>query len=158
MTQSVPAWIRIGGALPRTHLPDLLTAIDRDKGMTDWDGQAITADRIGDGQHLDVYSLGVEGGVFGALERFCFDRGLAFVRSSASSSGAFNAERVVFIGQGAPWHFDMTEREEVVITRAKAKALGSLEAIIAWFDAAEFVPPFPTITEDDAPLHVTSLG
>ena len=71
------------------------------------------------------------------------------MRNSGSCCGAFGPERVVFTGIGAAMQFDMTEGEDIVLARSMIRELGTIEAVDAWFDHAEFVVPPFTIVEDD---------
>ena len=57
--------------------------------------------------------------------------------------------------------YAVTEDDEVVISRSTIAALGSLDAIFAHFDAAEFVAPAlvvadaaPALTSTDGAHHV----
>ena len=88
------------------------------------------------------------GGIFQETESFCEEHGLPFVRTSGSCSGAFGPERVIFTGDGPAVAYDMTECEEVALTRCGLRALGAIEAAEAWLDAATFMPPPLTIIED----------
>lgn len=87
-----------------------------------------------------------------------------FVRWCGGYSGQWGPERVVAIGDGKAVSYAVTEDDEVVISRSAITALGSLDAIFAHFDAAEFVVPAlvvadaaaaaPALTSTDGAHHV----
>lgn len=52
-----------------------------------------------------------------------------------------NGERVVFTGSGEPASFAADEDDHILIGRDTVDRLGSIEAIRAHFDAADFVAP-----------------
>jgi hypothetical protein len=149
MADRASASIVIGGTISRSTLVDLVAAIASDGGRADWDGEALDASAISSGATLEACAHDLVGGTFDWTEQFCEDRGLAYVRNSGSCGGAFGPERVVFTGTGAAVQFDMTESEEVVLARSMIRDLGSIEAIEAWFQLAEFTPPPLTIIEED---------
>lgn len=57
-------------------------------------------------------------------------------------------ERVVYWGEGVPDSFIADESDRVLIDRGEVERRGSIEAILAYFDAAEFTIP-PLEIEDD---------
>lgn len=148
MADRASASIRIGGNIPRSAIPCLLTAIATDGGRADWEGEPIDETSVRIGEVLEVYAWELPGGIFQEVEAFCEAQRLPFVRVSGSCSGAFGPERVVFTGDGPTCQFDLTECDEVVLTRYGFAALGSVEAVEHWFASAEFSPPPVTIVDD----------
>lgn len=152
MADRASASIVIGGAIPRSSIPDLIDAIASDGGRADWDGGPLEASAVVGDAALEAFACEITGGTFDWTEEFCEDHGLAYVRNSGSCGGAFGPERVVFTGTGAAVQFDMTESEEIVLSRSMIRDLGSMEAIEAWFQLAEFAVPPLTVIEADVAL------
>lgn len=151
MADRATASILIGGTIRRSDISGLIEAIASDGGRADWEGEALDAASIRTGETLKVCAFELPGGTFEWTEEFCEDHGLAYVRNSGSCCGAFGPERVVFTGIGAAMQFDMTESDEIVLARSMIRELGTIEAVDAWFDHAEFVvPPFAIIEETEA--------
>jgi hypothetical protein len=149
MADRATASILIGGVIPRSCISGLIAAIDLDGGRTDWEGEALNALSVRNGETLKAFAYELPGGIFQETESFCEQHTIAFVRSSGSCAGAFGPERVVFTGERPAAHFDLTESDEVVLTQCGLRQLGSLEAIENWFAAAGFTPPPITIVEDE---------
>ena len=141
MADRASASIMIGGLLPAALVDDFLAAIAADHGFDGWNEIPIDAATLGRGEPLEVCGYDLSGGVFDGLEDFCRKHGLAFVRTSGSCPGAWGPERVVFEGEGDPRHYALYEDDRVVIDRATLAALGSIDAAMAFFAAAEFAPP-----------------
>lgn len=155
MADRASASIVIGGAIARTCVPTLIAAIAADGGRTDWEGEPLDASDVREGTTLQAFASELPGGIFQDTESFCERHGIAFVRVSGSCAGAFGPERIVFTGEAPPVQFDLTEHDEVVLTRSGLRDLGSIEAAERWFASAEFTPPPITIVEDDAPSAQT---
>ncbi|CCW16720.1 hypothetical protein EBBID32_10580 [Sphingobium indicum BiD32] len=150
MADRATASIVIGGPIPRSCIPGLIAAIELDGGRADWEGEALDDTCVSDGKTLEAFAYELPGGIFQETESFCEQHALPFVRSSGSCAGAFGPERVVFTGQCPTAQFDLTEQDEVVLTRCGYRALGSAEAVDRWFVSAEFTPPPFAIAEDEA--------
>lgn len=148
MADRTSASIVIGGSIPRSLIPELVDAIDLDGGRADWEGEAVDNSFIVVGKRLEVFAYELPGGIFEATESFCQSHQLPFVRSSGSCPGAFGPERVVFTGTEPARHFELTENDEVALTRREFRELGSAEAVERWYDSAEFQPPSFSIVED----------
>lgn len=149
MADRASASIRIGGPVPRSSIPGLIAAINLDGGRADWEGEALGELSVRNGEILEAFAYELPGGIFQETESFCEQHGIAFVRSSGSCAGAFGPERAVFTGKRPAAYFDLTESDEVVLTRSGLRALGSIDAIETWFASAEFTPPPATIVEDE---------
>jgi hypothetical protein len=124
-------------------------AIDLDEGRADWEGESVDDSFIVAGKLLEVLAYDLSGGIFEATESFCQSHQLPFVRSSGSCVGAFGPERVVFPGTGLARHFELTENDEVALTRREFREFGSVEAVERWYASAEFQPPPFSIVEDE---------
>lgn len=142
MADRVSASIRIGGALAHESLEDLLAVIADEGLSTDWDGAEFTASDLPSDGPLELMAREVSWGRFETLEQYCITHHLPFARWSGAYIGGWEAERLVFDGSTDPRSYMVTESDHVVITRAEARALGSIEAIEGHFAAADFaVPP-----------------
>lgn len=141
MADRVSVSIAIGGTLA-ADLRDSFIAIIADEGLsTEWDGPDFDVSHVPTDEALRLYAHEVAWGRLNVLEAFCVAHGLAFSRWSGSYPGQFGPEIAVFTGSGEVRLFAADEEEQGVLGRATAERLGSFAAILAWFDAAAFVPP-----------------
>lgn len=148
MVDRVSASITLGGALSSQDFAHLLKLIAEEDLSTEWDGEAFDpADRV-PGQSLTLHAHEVAWGRFDALERWCISRQVPFARWSGAFSSECGGERVVFKGGTEPEYYAADEIDEVVITRRMVEKLGSIEAILAYFDAADLPIP-PLVVEGD---------
>ena len=147
MADRVSASMTIGGSINPATYERLAEIIADERLSTDWDGDPFEpAGRI-EGEALRLTAHEVAWGRFDRLEAFCVAERIPFARWSGALSGEWDAERVVFTGDGEPQAYGAFEDDEIVIGRHTAQALGSYEAIIANFDAADFpVPPLVVLT------------
>lgn len=141
MAGRVSASITIGDTLSAALLPDLINAIEREGLSTDWDGELFTADQCFANEPLALMAHEVAWGHFRELEAFCIQQGLPFARWSGGYHGQWGAQRMVFSGSGEPTSFAADEEDCILIDRSTAERLGSIEAIFAHFDAADFAIP-----------------
>ena len=142
MADRVSVTIVIGGVLPASQRETLADLIAHEGLSIEWDGPPFDASQFPDDVPLMLHAHEVAWGRVETLEAFCVEQGLAFARWSGSYPGQWDPERVVFTGAGEPQSFGASEDDYVMIGRHTAEALGSYEAIIANFDAADFtVPP-----------------
>lgn len=141
MADRVSASIEIGGALPARLVPELLSAAQADGGCIEWD-TPLDENSIIPGETLEVCAHELPWGRFEHLEQFCMDQGLAYRKRAASCGGSFGAEREIYHGQGETVSYEESEAGYVVIGLDAIRALGSLDKIEHWFEAAEApVPP-----------------
>lgn len=88
-------------------------------------------------------------GEFERLEAFCIEHGLVFTRWAEGCSGSWVTTRTVFAGYGEPRSYAASDDDRVLIDRATIERLGSVEAIIAYLDAAECPVPALAISPTD---------
>ena len=159
MADRASASIVIGGNIRRSLIPELVDAIDLDGGRADWEGEAVDDSLIVAGKRLEVFAYELSGGIFETIESFCQSHRLPFVRSSGSCAGAFGPERVVFTGSEPGRQFELTENDEVALTRREFRELGSAEAVERWYDSAEFQPsPFAIVDDEEVQLSSDDVG
>jgi len=149
MADRVSASITIGGTLPVALLPDLLAAIEREGLSTEWDGEPFTPDQLPEGEPLSLMAHEVAWGHFRELEAFCVKHGLPYARWSGAYGGQWGAERLVFTGSGEAQSYAADEDDYILMGRCTAERLGSFPAIIAHFNAADFVIP-PLVIADSS--------
>jgi hypothetical protein len=150
MADRVSASITIGGIIAAADYAQLC-AIIADEGLSiEWDGEAFEPEHRTPGKPLSLHAHEVAWGRFAILEPWCVANGLSFARWSGAYGGEWDAERVVFTGKGEPIAYIADENDHVVINRATVERLGSIEAILAWFDAADITVP-PLVVEGDGP-------
>lgn len=142
MADRVSATITIGDSLPADQLLDLVAIINDEGLSTDWDGEDLTASQVEPGTALTLMAHEVAWGRFKGLEAFCVSAQLPFVRWSGAYSGQWGAERVVFTGSGEPTSYAADEEDRIVIDRETVDRLAKMDAVRAYFAAADFeVPP-----------------
>lgn len=145
MADRVSASITIGGAITAAIHTELAAIIADDGLSTEWDGATFAPHERKAGEPLRLCAHEVAWGRFEQLEAFCVERRLPFARWSDAYGGEWDPERVVFTSDGKPQSYGASNDDDVRIGRHTAEALGSYEAIIANFDAADFaVPPLVT--------------
>jgi hypothetical protein len=147
MTDRPSASIELGGTLSAMDYLKLTEIIASEDLSIEWDGEPFDPDHRIKGESLSLYAHEVSDGQFKELEPWCVTMGLPFARWSSAYSGHWGAERV-FTGSGNPQYYAADEEEKVVIDRALIEQLGTFEAIIAHFDAADFTVP-PLVIEHD---------
>lgn len=150
MADRCQAAITIGGTLPAALLDPFIETIRNEGLSTEWDGPEFMPTDLPDADALRLMANEVAWGRFDALEAFCIAQALPFTRWSGSCVGCWDAERVVFTGAGELQYYAASEDDYVLIGRHTAEALGSYDAIIANFDAADFVvPPLVTCANEE---------
>ena len=149
MADRVSASIAIGGSLRAALLPDFAATIQREGLSTEWDGEPFALDDIQEDAPLSLMAHEVAWGRFEPLEAFCIANGLPFARWSGGYPGQWGAERLVFTGSGEPISYAADEDDYILMGRCTAERLGSYAAILAHFDAADFVIP-PLVIATDA--------
>ena len=150
MADRVSASITLGGDAPASTYTELAEVIASEGLSTEWDGEPFTPDQRTEGEPLRLFAHEVAWGRFEELEAWCVEHRLPFARWTGAYGGQWGAERVVFTGMGEPISYASDEDDRVMIDRDTAKRLGSIDAIRAHFDAAEFVVP-PPIVEGERP-------
>lgn len=141
MVDRVSASITIGGILPLDHLPEFLSLIADEDLSLDWDGEPFTAAQLVNGRPLILMDHEVALGQFTKLEDFCFANCLPFMRWSGGCA-SWGPQRAVSDGTGRVDYLTLNDGGVVVIDRQTIENLGSMEAIIGWFNAADLeIPP-----------------
>ena len=142
MADRVSASITLGGVLAPIAYAELVDVIASEDLSTEWDGDPFEPDQRTEGEPLRLVAHEVAWGRFEELEAWCFEHRMPFARWSGAYGGEWGAERVVFTGEGEPISYAADENDRVMIDRHTTERLGSVDAIRAHFDAAEFeVPP-----------------
>ncbi len=148
MADRVSASIVIGGKLTVSLYEALADIITSEGLSTEWDGPAFEPEHRAPGESLSLYAHEVAWGRFEVLEAWCVTNKLTFSRWSGAYPGQWGAERVVFTGYGEPSSYPADEDDHVMLAREMAEKLGSIEAIIGYFNAADIaVPPLDIVTE-----------
>ena len=147
MADRVSASIVLGGTITAADLQQLAELIEHEGLSTEWDGEPFQPGDITPDEPLRLYAHEVPWGRFEALESWCVVNAVSFTRWSGAYPGQWGAERIVFTGEGQPQWFAADEDGYVMIGRDTAERLGSIEAVIALFDAADFVVPPLTVAE-----------
>jgi hypothetical protein len=148
MADRVSASISLGGTLALFQYHKLAEIIAREALMSNWDGTPFDPARRNVGEQLTLYAHEVAWGRFEELEAWCATEKLAFVRWSGACVGQWGAQRTVFMGHSDPISYATDEEDYVVVNKATLEKLGSVLAINAYFDRAEFKLP-PLVVEGD---------
>lgn len=141
MANRVSVSITIGGDLDAVQRDRLVELIAFDGLSTEWEGPAFDAAQMPAEGPLIVCAHEVAWGMLPDLEAFCVAQHLPFALWYGSYPGEWSAGRTVFKGDGEPESHTCDEEDRVLIDRESVEHLGSVEAILAHFDAADFVVP-----------------
>ncbi len=156
MADRVPASIRIGGTVSAAAFAELLNIIAFEGLSAEWGGEHFNPASRVVGEPLALFDQSCAWGKIDNLEAFCVEKELSFVRWSGSYPGEWSPERLVFRGSGTVDSYMVDESNRVVLDRRLLADLGSVEAALAYFDAAGFEVP-PLIVEGD-PVPETTGG
>jgi hypothetical protein len=156
MADRVSISITIGGRVSADTYALLAEIVAAEDLSTEWDGPAFEPGHREIGEALSLFAHEVAWGRVEPLESFCAEHGLPFARWSGGYPGEWSAERIVFRGEGEPHSYMVDENDRVMIDRHLVADRGSIDAILAYFEEAEFEVP-PLIVEDD-PEPVAAAG
>ncbi|MFC3443860.1 hypothetical protein ACFOKF_22175 [Sphingobium rhizovicinum] len=141
MADRVSASITLGGTLSAADYAALCTIIASEDLSTDWDGDPFSSQHRTIGEPLRLFAHEVALGRFEALEGWCVEKRLSFARWSGGYPGQFGAQRLVFAGQGDPLVYAADEEDQIVLPRTTIEQLGSFDAVMAYFEAADCPVP-----------------
>lgn len=141
MADRVSASIEIGGNISASGYAELAEIIAAEGLSTEWDGETFKPEDRTVGEPLTLYAHQVPWGRFEELESWCIKNRLPFARWSGGFGTEWTAERVVFTGDGGPRFYIADECDRILVDRGVIEQLGSIEAILAHFDAADTVLP-----------------
>lgn len=82
------------------------------------------------------------------LEDWLLEAGLPFVRWAGGCAGSLRPERVIATGDSTLSTCAVTDDDEVILDRGAIEQLGSMEAIRAFFAAANFALPTFHVEDD----------
>ena len=117
MADRVAASITIGGSVTGADFITLCRLIAAEDLSVEEDGDPFSPADWTDGEPLQLFDHQAIGGQFEALEAWCVQRSLPFVRWCAGYPGGWEPERVVFTGTGAIETYPATERGNAIATR-----------------------------------------
>ena len=151
MADRVSASIALGGVVTAAQLDELTQLINDDGLSTEWGGEPFVPSQVRPGERLQLHAHEVALGMFEELEAWCRERQMPYIRWSGGYGCEWGAERVVFDGAGEPKSYDADESDRVFVDRSTVQRLGSVEAILAHFEAADFALPPLAVTRDVEP-------
>lgn len=151
MADRVAASITIGGTVTGADFITLCRLIAAEDLSVEEDGDPFSPADWTYGEPLQLFDHQAIGGQFEALEAWCVQRSLPFVRWCAGYPGGWEPERVVFTGTGAIQTYPATERGNAIATRDTLNLHENLATLRAWFDAAHFEIPPLDILDDVGP-------
>lgn len=142
MADRTSVGLTLGGDLANSQQDALVDLVIAHGLSVEWDGPLFDVTHLAVDAPLTLYAQEVAWRRLAALEAFCVERHLPFTHLSGGCAGAFDPERAVFQGTGAPRLLCATQDDYVMLGRHTAQALGGFAAVIALFDMAGFaVPP-----------------
>lgn len=109
------------------------------------------------GEPIELFDESCAWGKIDHFEAFCVEHRLSFIRWSGSYPGEWLPERLVFRGSGTPDSYVVDENDRVLLDRRLLAELGSFEAAMAYFEAAEFAVP-ALVVEGDPPPSAPATG
>lgn len=148
MADRVSVSFKLGGTLSGEAWLELVEVIAAEGLSIEWDGPAFEPSHRTVGEPLELFANEVAWGKVEALETFCHDHGLPYRFWAGGFFAEWSAERIIFRGEGAPDSFIVDEADRVLIDRHEVVRRGSVEAVLGYFDEAEFEVP-PLIVERD---------
>lgn len=153
MADRVSASIIVGGTLTAPDYVELAEIIAGEGLSIEWDGERFEPEHRTIGEPLSLYAHEVAWGRFDRLEAWCVEKRLTFSRWSGSFGCEWSAERVVFTGEGDPQSYIADENDRIMIDRGTVELLGSIKAILRYFDTADItVPPLVVEEADNLPV------
>lgn len=153
MADRCSASIVLGGTLAPEHVPALVQAVHDEGLATDYEAADFSLGDIVSGEPLFLCAHEVSWGTFNILEEFCRAHKLAYSRWFGACPGVWGCGRSVYRGEAeiregsyALDEYDASEDDHILMGEQLARQLGSFEAILEHFAAAEFFVPPLTIT------------
>lgn len=140
MGDRVSVSITIGGRLPAALVDDFVCLLQAERLSTEWGGELFDRDQFPQDEPLRLFAHEVRNGEIGEVEDFCCSNDLPFVRWSGAS-GSFDAELVIWTGEGERHSFTADDNQKIVLGADEARELGSFEAITAHFAEGDYEPP-----------------
>jgi hypothetical protein len=157
MADRVSVTFTLGGRISAADYEELVSVIVSEGLSTEWDGPAFEASHRTEGEPLELFANEVAWGKVEALENFCADHGLAYHFWAGGFFAEWSAERIIYRGEGAADSFIADESDRVLIDRGEVERRGSIEAVLAYFDAADFAVP-PLVIEDEGDAAGKEVG
>jgi hypothetical protein len=148
MADRVSISFKLGGALPPDSYLELADVIAAESLSIEWDGPAFEPSHRTPGEPLELFANEVAWGKVEALETFCQNHRLPYRFWAGGFFAEWSAERIVYRGDGTPDSFIVDESDRVLIDRHEVERRGGVEAVLAYFDEAEFTVP-PLVVEGD---------
>jgi hypothetical protein len=146
MADRVSVAVTIGGELTAAQFR-ALTALIQIEGLSiEWDGAPFEPGDRAEGEPLRLFAHEVAGGRVEPVEDWCVANKVPFARWSGGNAGSWGPERVVYGGAGSPASFTADEEDRILVDRMTVEQLGSVEAVLGHFDAADFVIPPLVVT------------
>ena len=151
MADRVSASIALGGQITPEQFAVLCPLIALNDLRLDWDGEPFAPEQLPESGPLCLFAHDVPWGNFDALEQYCCDERIAYLRWSGSCPGSFGAERIVYDGKSGPFNFSVDEDDRLVLHVETITRLGSMRAIRRYITEAEIdLPPF-AVADGGAP-------
>lgn len=143
MADRVSVALTLGGAITDDQYQEVTALIQLEGLSIEWGGAPFEPSHRTRGEPLKLFAHEVAWGRVEPVEDWCVANRVPFARWSGGYAGSWGSERVVYAGAGEPASFVADEEDRILVDRETALQLGSIEAVIGHFDAADFpIPPF----------------
>lgn len=142
-------WVKlmIGGEIAAEDLQELVEACEVEGGRDYYSDTEITVESVtaavARGETFDVAIQEANYAEAEAIEDFCRERKLPYLKEW-EAGGGFGPGIVVFDGASDPVEYSAISGD-AVMNETQARSLGTFEAVMAWFSAANWSPPALTI-------------
>lgn len=146
MADRVPVAVTIGGTITAAQYCELSALIQLEGMSIEWDGAPFEPDHRTEGEALRLFAHEVAWGRVEPVEDWCVANSVPFARWSGGYAGSWGPERIVYAGAGSPASFIADEEDRILIDRPTVERLGSIEALLGHFDAADLTIP-PLVVE-----------
>lgn len=155
MADRVSVSFTLGGTLSPDAYLELAAVIAAEGLAIEWDGPSFEPSHRRPGDALELFANEVAWGKVEPLETFCQEHGLPYRFWAGGFFAEWSAERIVYRGDGTPDSFIADESDRVLIDRHEIVRRGNIEAILGYFDEAEFtVPPLVVAGDPDVAIRV----
>lgn len=141
MSDCAYACIAIGGHISSEQAEKLAELIGFEGLCNELDDTPFSFETHVAGEPLRLHDYNARYGMFEALEQYCCNEHIPYLRWCGTCPGAFEAERIVFDGISGPLNYATDDDDHVMLHVQTIIELGSMRAIRAYLKPADFEVP-----------------
>lgn len=149
MADRVSVILTLGGSITADQYEEVTALIKLEGLSTEWCGSPFEPDHRTLGEPLRLFAHEVAWGRVEPVENWCVANRVPFARWSGGYAVSWGPERVVYSGVGEPVSFAADEVDRIFVDRETVFQLGSIEAVLGHFDAADLRIP-PLVVDGDS--------